>query len=167
MSQTSSLESVERQEAAEYLGVSLRTLDRLGAEGRISKGKALKKTRPVVVFDENELSKLKAEMTADASSNKVFRRLNTPPKDSVGFRLDPHYMSRLEAHGKASGQSPGECARTLVIRSLEDTKVEDFTKEVRNLREGLADTFYAFLTMKCDISEEEAAQFVAKTILRK
>ena len=158
---------MERKEAAEFLGVSLRTLDRLGAEGRLRKGKALRKTRPVVVFDAVELTELKAELSANIAGRKVFRRLNTPPNDTVGFRLDAHYLSRLAERGKASGQSPGECARTLVIRALEDTKPEEFTKEVQRLREGLADTFFSFLTMKCDVSEEEAKQFVRETILRK
>ena len=53
---------MEKQEAAEYLGVSTRTLERLTASGRIKKGRALRKTRPVAVYDDMDLERLKSEL---------------------------------------------------------------------------------------------------------
>lgn len=155
---------MERKEASEFLGVSLRTLDRLAAEGRLRKGRGLKKTRPVVLFDRAELESLKAELGGDRAERKVFRRLNMDVKDSVGFRLDPHYIRRLSERAAALGLSPGEMARKLVIESLEDTRVEQFKEEVSMLREGLAHAFYALLVMKLGVAEGEAEEFVNANI---
>ncbi|HWD40386.1 MAG TPA: hypothetical protein VG944_16170 [Fimbriimonas sp.] len=146
--------------------MSLRTLDRMASEGRIKRGKALRKTRPIVVFSDEDLASLRAEIAADGQGTKVFRRLNTPPKDTVGFRLDPLYLDRLTKAGAREGLSPGEYARRLVTRGLEDTTNEQFAHQVKRLRESLADAFYALLTMKFGSSEAEAESFIKDTILK-
>lgn len=155
---------MERKEAAEFLGISLRTLDRLGSEGRLKKGRALRKTRPVVVFDLDELKALKAELERQATAPKSYRRAEDAPKDTVAFRIDPHYLARLSTEGKAQGLSAGEYARRLVIRALEDTRTEEFRDEVKRLRGALGHTFYTLLVMKFGVSEREAEEFVASTI---
>lgn len=155
---------MDRKEAAEYLGVSLRTLDRLAAEGRIRKGRALKKTRPIVVFEESDLEALKSELSEVSNRHEVFRRLNAPAKETIAFRLDPYYLTRLSAKAEELNLSPGECARRFVIQTIEDTRVERFQEEVAKLREGLAHTFYTLLVMKFGVSEAEATAFVDSTI---
>lgn len=157
---------MDKREAAEFLGISVRTLERLAKSGRLSQGRAKKKTRPIVVFDKKELEKLKVELTK-GKPPEVFRRLNTQkPKDAIGFRLDPFYVEVLSKKGKEVGLSPSEFARKLVVQALEDTRADMFKDEVRALREGLADTFYAFLTMHFNVSKKDAQKFVNDTILR-
>lgn len=157
------LTSMNKKEAAATLGVSVRTVERLAAEGRLTKRQRRVKTRPAIDFDESEIEALKG--TIGKTDEVPVER--TPLIDTIGFRLDPHYVRRLTSAGARDGLSPGEYARTLVIRSLEDeTSEQRFASELRSLREALADTFYAFLTMKCGVAAEEADTFVKETILR-
>lgn len=147
---------MERQEAAEFLGVSISTLDRLASQGRLTRGRARRKTRPVTVYDPQELERLKAELATE--SREVFRRLNTTekPRDAVGFRLDPYYVKLLKQEGDKLGLSPGEYARRLVIRSLESTSEDKFAQELAALRNGLSGMFYLILVQKFGATEDEA-----------
>lgn len=151
---------MEKKEAAEFLGVSVRTIERLAADGKLTKGRARKKTRPVVVFDKQELERLKAHIHT-ARPEEVFRRLNTPkPQDAIGFRLDPSYVKRLAAEGEKLGMSPSEYARKLVVRGLEDDGADRVSRELRGLRQNLTDMFYLVLTTKLGASDDEAAEIV-------
>jgi hypothetical protein len=148
---------MEKREAAEFLGVSMRTLERIAASGKLKQGKALKKTRPVVVYDEGELAKLKEELQATRPA-EVFRRLNTPkPADAIGFRLDPFYIKRLTEEGEKNGMSAGEYARRLVIRGLEG---QGSDQDFKTLRSNLADMFYIILVSKMGVSEAEANEVI-------
>lgn len=148
---------MEKSQAAEFLGVSVRTLERLAASGKLKQGKALKKTRPVVVYDEGELTRLKEELQATRPA-EVFRRLNTPkPADAIGFRLDPFYVKRLAEEGEKHGLSAGEFARRLVIRGLEG---QGSDQDFKTLRSNLADMFYIILVTKLGTSEAEATEVI-------
>lgn len=157
---------MEKQEAAQFLGVSVRTLERFCAAGRLTKGRARKKTRPVVTFDREQLETLKAELETVRPVEAMRQKAVEKPRDAIGFRLDPFYIQRLTEEGAKREMSAGEYARRLVIQSLEDTRVEQFRDEVHALREGMADIFYAFLTMQCNVSEAKALAFVKDTILK-
>jgi len=148
---------MEKQEAAEYLGVSVRTLERLAASGRLTKGRAKGKTSPLVVFDKSELEKLKKELE-EARPSEVFGRPNTPkPTDAIGFRLDPYYVKQLEEAGQKHGLSPGEYARRLVIRGLEG---QTFEGDLKALNKNLSDMFYLVLVSGLHVSEAEADEIV-------
>ena len=151
---------MEKKEAAEYLGVSTRTLERLATAGKLTKGRARKKTRPIVVYDKTELAALKKELESSRPS-EVFGRPNTPkPQDAIGFRLDPFYVQALSDLGKAGGMSASEYARVLVIRGIEEDPSERFTKEIRAIRENLSEMFYLILISKLGASEDEANTIV-------
>lgn len=154
---------MDRRKAAEYLGVSVRTLERLAADGRIAKGRVLRKTRPAIDFSEDDLKRLKEELTQEQPRHNAADFKQT---DTVAFRLDPLYVRRLTKLAEAEEMSPGEYARHLVVQSIEKGSEDRFADEVRRLREGLADTFHAFLTSQCGTSEEKATEFVMNTILR-
>ena len=156
---------MEKKEAAEFLGVSVRTLERMAAQGRLVKGRARRKTRPVVVFDRTQLESLKAELETNRP-NEVFPRKNGPrPLDSIGFRLDPFYVGRLATEGKRQGLSAAEMARKLVVQGLEDTAVQEVKDELSKLRDGLGHMFYAILIKGFGMSEEAADILVQDTIL--
>lgn len=152
---------MERKEAAEYLGISMRTLDRVVSKGRLTKGRALKKTRPVVVFEESEVRELKAELDARQGQRTGTGSTIAEPADTVAFRLDPAYFSRLETEGSNHGLSSGQYARRLVIQSLEDTRLEQIRTEIKELREGLTEMFYLVLVHKMGASESEADEIVS------
>ena len=145
---------MNKEQAAEFLGVSIRTLERLVASGRLKAGRALKKTRPVVVFEKADVEALKTELD-DVRPAEVFRRLNTEKKKAaIGFRLDPFYIKKLEEEGAKSGLSSGEYARRLVIRGL------DTTNEIQALKGSLAHMFFLILVTKMGATEEEADEIV-------
>jgi len=153
-----------KTEAAERLGVSQRTLERLCAKGKLKKGTIPGKTRPVVDFLEEEVERLRHELGREAETLSAFRQA---PSGSIGFRLDAFYVRRLTQKADEHGLSPGEYARLALIRDLEgDAAQRPHQDEVRALREALADTFFAFLTLKCGSTAEEAGAFVRDTILR-
>lgn len=153
---------MEKQEAADFLGVSVRTVERLAAQGRLTKGRARRKTRPVVVFDRTQLETLKEDLQ---SANR--RIAVTPngdrPKEAIGFRLDPYYIDRLSTVGENHGLSPAEFARKLVIEGLEDTKLDDVREEISRLREGLGHMFYAILVKQFGMSADAADTLVQQT----
>lgn len=155
-----------KDEAARFLGVSVRTLERLAASGTLKKGKRKGKTRPSVTFDPDELVKVKAELGLLQTAEGFRTRQTLHAKEAIGFRLDPLYIQRLADEGKKHGMSAADYARHLVISGIEDTRVDQFRGEVRALREALADAFYSFLILKCGSTEREASAFVADTILK-
>ena len=151
---------MEKKDAAEYLGVSTRTLERLTASGRLKKGRALRKTRPVSVYDDEELKRLKAELESGRPL-EVFGRPNTPkPKDAIGFRLDPFYIKLLFEEGEKVGLSSSEFARRLVIRGLEEPSSEKVFSEVEALRQSLSEMFFLLLVSKLGATDAEANEIV-------
>lgn len=151
---------MEKQDAAEYLGVSTRTLERLVASGRLKRGRALRKTRPVAVFEEKELERLKRELDSGRPP-EVFGRPNTPkPKDAIGFRLDPFYIKLLGEEGEKKGLSPSEYARKLVIQGLEEPSTEKVFAEVESLRKSLSEMFFLMLVSKLGATDHEAEEIV-------
>ena len=53
---------MNKQEAADYLGVSTRAIERYTQKGKLSVSYEGGKTRPIAVYDEQELSQLKEEL---------------------------------------------------------------------------------------------------------
>lgn len=145
---------MDKRQAADFLGVSTRTIERLVASGRLIQKRQKGKTRPIGVFSETDLKRLKIELDR-ARPEEVFGRPNTPkPKDAVGFRIDPHYLRRLEEEGQKLGLSAGEFARRLVVRGLE---TDD---QIAALRKALGSMFYLILVTKMGASEAEAEEIV-------
>lgn len=158
---------MDRKEAARFLGVSLRTLDRIAATGRLTKGRALRKFKQIVVYRREELENLKAELQNHSHVNTAVLAFKPLPKDTVAFRIDPYYLQVLADRAGRAGRSPGEHARHLVIQSLERENSAEILEEVQMLRESLGATFYAFLTLKLGVSADDARRFVAQTILKR
>lgn len=145
---------MNKQEAAKLLGISIRTLERLCSTGQLKKGRARHKTKPIVVFDKEEVLRLKEQLT-DGVPEEVFGRPNSlPPQNAIGFRLDPYYIKRLEDEGRKHDMSSADYARRLVIRGLE---VSD---ELGSLRRSLSNMFYLILVSKLGATEAEAEELV-------
>ena len=65
--------TMNKSEAAEYLGISARSLERYTAQKKLSPALKKGKTRPVLYYDESDLERLKTELQA---------ALETPPQTS-------------------------------------------------------------------------------------
>lgn len=156
---------MERGEAAAYLGVSVRTLDRIAAKEGLTKGRDRRKTRPVTVFDPKEIERLKVSRGAGAPKDEC-PTAKSGAAEAVGFRLSPHYIDLLSKEASRRGMSPGDMARQLVIQSLEGSSSEHFSSEVLKVRQSIAHVFYTFLVMKCGETPKSAQEFVRTTVLR-
>ena len=157
---------MNREEAARYLGVSLRTRDRIAATGRLTKGRALKKTRPIVVYKQQELDSVKEDIHRNQQQITADLAYKPLPLGTVAFRFEPVYLRMLSDRAKQLGRSPGEYARHVVIQSLERDPSTGVFDEIKKLREGLGATFYALLTLKMGVSPEDARRFVDQSILK-
>jgi len=155
--------SVNKQEAAQFLEVSTRTLERLVADGRLTKKRERGKTRPRVVFDAEELSDLKTELSSESRRTRVSA---SSALETIGFRLDRHYVRRLTLIAEERSMSPGEFARHLVIQGIEGTAESRLADELKLLRRSLAETVQLFLIEKCHASPEDAADFIESSSLR-
>ena len=151
---------MERAQAAEYLGVSVSTLDRFASQGRLTRGRARRKTRPVTTFDEAELKRLKSELEQAGRTPRATDPAPIKPSDAIGFRLDPAYVARLKREGEKRGLSAGEYARTLVVKGLEDSDAQRFAEEIRALRKSLSGMFYLILTQRFGLTEREAQELL-------
>lgn len=69
---------MNKQEAADYLGVSTRAIERYTQKGKLSVKYEGGKTRPVAVYDSEELDKLKEELTATTYKPAVEAGDETP-----------------------------------------------------------------------------------------
>jgi excisionase family DNA binding protein len=92
---------MRKKEAAEFLGVSTRTLERLVKEGRLRARREKGKTRPLVVFDKEDLERLKTAREEEKPP-EAFGRPNTSQSlGGIGFRLDHVYIKMLEEQGES------------------------------------------------------------------
>lgn len=155
---------MERAEAAAFLGVSTSTLDRLASQGKLTRGRARRKTRPVTIFDVDELTRLKDELATSARAVKAPLPAGRQSKDAIGFRLDPYYVQRLTDGGEELGLSAGEFARSLVIRGLEETSLHRFGDELEALRKSLSRMFFLILVEKFGATHDEANSVVAMLV---
>lgn len=125
---------MSKKDAAAFLEVSPRALERYTQQGRLSVRHERGKTRPVPVYDDAELTQFREEL------NRQRTRRAVPQSESmegVGFRLDAFYRQQLETRGAAEGLSAGEYARRLVVRALEDPAGESVTRDLAALREEM------------------------------
>ena len=75
-----------KQEAAEFLGVTVRTLERYTQEGKIGGRYEKGKTRSVLVYDESELHAFKTELTTKTYKPAIDQ---TPTNSDTDERSTP------------------------------------------------------------------------------
>ncbi len=148
---------MDKSQAAEFLGVSPRTIDRLAAQGKLTKHRERRKTRPAVVFNEDELTSLKEQLGVSPSRR---RKVVSTIREGIGFRLDPLYVRRLTQVAEACNMSPGEYARLLVIQALEGT--DRASGQLDELRRSLMSFYTGLLVKGYRLREDDAERFVAQ-----
>ena len=91
---------------------------------------------------------------------------------TIGFRLSAAAAKELEKRASRSGKTPGELAREIVIKVLEDengidllkVKVASLESEIKQLRRGLSNTAEALLVVSGKVDKEQAKQWVKENI---
>jgi hypothetical protein len=91
---------------------------------------------------------------------------------TISFRLPATLAERLSELGAVGGMSPGEYARSLIMRELSDThRVEtsrtlaDMRGTLDRLREDIATVATALLSKNGPVPTREAKEWVRRTLL--
>jgi len=92
---------MNKQQAAEFLGVSVRALERYVQQGRISVKYEKGKTRPTANFDQTELEGLKAELNQPTIKPAVESR-QTPTEPQVESDKPVLYSGEISEFGEIS-----------------------------------------------------------------
>lgn len=150
---------MNKLEAATFLDISVRDLERHMQRGRIAYHFEKGKTRPKVVFDESDIAAFKDEIAASRFAPRVKTR--SEPMERVTFRLDSYHLKLLCERANKSGTSPQEAARTLLTQALEGTdELSELRQEFVKLRRHLLQGIHAILHRGGKVSEAEATEFV-------
>ncbi len=105
-----------KQQAAAHLSVSIRSLERYTAVGRIAARYEKGRSKPTPFYREDDLDQLKAAL----DEKRPTVTLRTPvSRPIVAFRLPEHYFDQLCEDGLRHSMSPGEYARHRLIDLLE------------------------------------------------
>jgi len=162
---------MNKKEAAEYLGVSVRSLERYTKKKLVDCTYEQGKIGPRPVYEKARLAAFKAQQ----ESRKKRQSVQVASPDAlqrIGFRLEPHYIQRLAKEGALNKMSPGEYARRLLIGAMEDFRHQEILACVSGLREDLdalradiAQTIEAFLINVVQPADrEEARKWVRSTL---
>lgn len=101
---------MNKTDAAAYLEVSVRALERYTQQNRINVTYAKGKTKPTPVYDEEELRRFKAELDGRLARRPAVER-EIPPNPSTGGNL-------LVRFGEMSGLSDAEQWLSLVVATV-------------------------------------------------
>lgn len=153
---------MRKEAAARYLGISLSTLERYMQQGKLPYRHERGRTRPIVVFDEDDLATFRAER--EQAARAPSKPAAGAATGSISFRLEAHYWQRLEQEGRRRGLSPHETARWLVMMALEKLQVDvleghlvDLRQQVDELGRGLG---RALAVVLVNLPEVDAAAAV-------
>jgi hypothetical protein len=125
-----------KREAAEYLGVSIRSLERYTKSGQLTCRYVPGKIGPRPVYDEPDLAAYKIRL--DARKKRESVRVDSPDAmRTIGFRLDPEYIERLTNEAARHSMSPRAYARQLLVGALEDFRYSELLAELEALRGDL------------------------------
>jgi excisionase family DNA binding protein len=107
--------SKTKAQAAEFLGVGIRAVERYSEQGRLTVRYEKGKTRPVAVYDEKELKALKAELKSSLEPPmrpQVLNPANTEQPDS-GISGKPVIQQSLALTGSTAGTRAAQELATL------------------------------------------------------
>ena len=161
---------MRRNQAAEYLGVSAKTLYRLERAGKLTSRKEKTSTGHVIEYEIAELDRLKEELSQQ-------REVPKAPKPTrlrrVTFGLPATDFEELEREATRYGLKPGEYARKLMRDSFEsqlradlgDLHAQDkkIKGEVKRLRSEVASAFEVLLEY-LNFPPQEAKTWVTENL---
>ena len=142
-------------EAAAYLNLNVRTLQRYRKKGSLAYREAPGKTRSTIEYDRADLDRLKTDLEAKRVRSQKPRASQQPttPRVAFGFALEEY--AELEREARRFEMSVGEYARRLVREGLESrfqseaaelrTRIKQLEMELARTRRDFAAGFEAVL----------------------
>lgn len=135
-------EGLRKAEAASLLGMSPRALERYVKDGKLTVRYESGSTRPVAVYDRDEVTALAASRRSkDGAGERGSAAVAERYRFDVSLRLDAYYGERLASAAVARGLRPSDYAAHLLMAVLDDHRedaLEEVREELRRLRENLA-----------------------------
>lgn len=125
------------KEAADYLQLSVRTLQRYRDKGTLSYRKVSGKAGQMIAYDPAELDRLKQALAAQRVASAKPKPAGEAPPPRVTFGLSPEAYGELTREAKRFGMSVNEYARRLVREGLESTfqaEAAELRAEVKRLK---------------------------------
>lgn len=104
-----------KQEAAEFLGVSLRALERYTAQNRVAVRYEKGKTRSVLVYEESELERFKAEVERERHRPTIERAGDEPAR----FDPNPAKIANSVTSMAAFGDIPPEAILGALVHLMQ------------------------------------------------
>lgn len=118
-------------EAANYLNLNVRTLQRYRQKGTLAYREAPGKTRATIEYDKADLDLLKTEIQAKRARSEKPKAAPKTVMPRVAFGIAPESYAELEQEAQRFGMSVGEYARRLVREGLE-SRFQSEASELRN-----------------------------------
>ena len=118
-------------EAAIYLQLHVRTLQRYRKKGTLPYREEAGKTRAIIAYDKADLDRLKAELEARRTTTTRLQGKAKVARQRVTFGLTSAAYAELENEAKQFGMGVGEYARRLTREGLESSFHSE-AKELRN-----------------------------------
>jgi hypothetical protein len=160
-------------EAAEYLGLTVRTLRNYRRRGKLSFKEVTGKTRPVIEYDQAELDRLKADFDQRRTTAAKPKRGRPNPNKRVTFGLPPEGYAELEKNAERVGVSVSDYARRVVREGLESryqqeaaelrSEVKRLSREIEQIRKDFAAGFESVLEFT-GVEPAEAKKWVTENL---
>lgn len=154
-----------KREAATILGVSVRTLERYTAQGKLCPQYVQAGKSRQAHYEDTEIAALKAQLHG-APRQLRSKRTKEEETETVSFRLDPLFHKRLSEAAFLRRMSAGEYARSIVLDVLSDAREDIFKEEIARIREDIAVSVEAMLAFAGTIEQEKAHAWVNKNLRR-
>jgi len=145
-----------QKDAADLLGVSIRSLQRLVQQGKLTATYERGKTRSVPVFDRNEIEALRVETCNRPVYSQKRVRGEHARKPTFGFRAAPEEIQRLSGEAARFGMRPSEYARHLVQLGLESgfrKEADRLSKEIASLQTQIASLTELLRVLRKDVED--------------
>lgn len=164
---------MRESEAAVYLKLNVRTLQRYRTKGTLAFREAAGKTRATIEYDQADLDRLKAVLETKRASIPKPHKMPKTATERVSFGLAPEGYAELVKEAERFDMSVGEYARRLVREGLESrfqSEAAELRTRILHLETELSRTrtdFAAALEVVLEytgLDLEEAQQWVAENL---
>ena len=160
-------------EAAAYLNLTARTLQRYRKKGNLAYREANGKTRSTIEYDKADLDRLKAELQTKRAISRKPKPIAKTAMPRIAFGLPQENFAELEKEAQRFGMSVGEYARRLVREGLESrfqseatelrNRVKQLETELSRTRKDFSAAFEAVLEYT-GLDPEEAKKWVSENL---
>ena len=172
---------MSEKEAADYLGLSVRTLQRYRDKGALAYRRVTTKVGQMIAYDPAELDRMNQALAMQRATSAKPKRAQKSSPPRVTFGLSPEAIDELTREAKRFEMSVNEYARRLVRDGLESTfqaETAELRAEVKRLkttteqmktdlertRRDFAGGFEAVLEFS-GVASEDAKTWVAENLL--